>query len=442
MIFSTYNNIYSPLIIRGVKKTFTVSYGLITGILCLGLILTFPLPTEAARDQIISTVEISGNRRISEAAIFSRIKSRPGEAYRLEDTNADLKRIYEWGPFSSVQVESEELSDGEIAIKFIVEEKPLVSKVIFEGNREFDDDDLREEITTIEGEVLSETKLNQDITAIYKLYEDDGYYKTSINYETKLNPDSGEAMVFINIDEGHEVRVKNITIEGAREIDPDDILDAMETHAQSLFSILHRGFFKKDEFGMDLERIILYCRSQGYLDAKILDTEKTIINDGTGLDITINIHEGMRYYAGKVRIAGNENFPVEDLEALLPLKTGDVFSPEVLRAESKSLRDFYFSRGYIDVDIRPHTVLNPKTNQMDITYSIRENLISYINRIDITGNEITRDIVIRRELSVKPGEIFNGVKVQRSRERLQNLGFFQKVNIDPIPTAEPGKKDL
>jgi len=417
-------------------------YRLTAWIIVFGLILILPVTAAAERDKSVAAIEITGNRRISTDAILLRIKTRLGEPYRLEDVNADLKRLHEWGPLSSIEVKSEELTDGEITVIFTVEEKPIVKKVIFEGNREYDDADLQEKMKTTAGDILSQTKLNEDIAVIYKLYEDDGYYRTEINYEIKLDPDSGEAVIYINIDEGHEIRIKDITILGAMELDPDDILGVMETHSQSLFSILHRGLFKEEEFSLDLERIIIYCRSQGYLDMKILDVEKTIIGEGAGLDITITISEGKQYHAGAVRLVGNENFPAEDLEALLPLRMGDVFSPEALRKDTKAIRDFYFSRGYIDADIRSHTIFNQKTEQMDITYSIREKQISYINRIDITGNTITRDIVIRRELSVKPGGLFNGVKVERSRERLQNLGFFQRVEIYPIPTAEEGKKDL
>lgn len=413
-----------------------------TWIILFGLTLILPITAGAGRNKSVTAIEITGNRRISTDAILLRIKTRPGEPYRLEDVNADLKRLHEWGPLSSIEVKSEELTDGEVTVIFAVEEKPIVKKIVFEGNREYDDDDLLEEIKITAGDILSHTKINEGIAAIYKLYEDDGYYQTKINYEIKLDPDSGEAIVYINIDEGHKIRVKDISILGATQLDPDDILGVMETHAQSLFSILHTGRFKEDEFKLDLERIIMYCRSQGYLDMKILDVENTIRGDGTGLDITITISEGKQYHAGTVRIVGNENFPAEDLEALLPLKMGAVFSPEALRTDTKTIRDFYFSRGYIDADIRSHTILNQKTEQMDITYSIQEKEISYINRIDITGNTITRDIVIRRELSVKPGGLFNGVKVERSRERLQNLGFFQRVEIYPIPTAEESKKDL
>lgn len=428
-------------IMLNLKNKFSL-FHLVVVIVALGLMLLLPDGGSAEEEKIISSVEIVGNRRISTDAILLRIKGRPGDIFQLEDINADLKRLYDWGPLFSIQVSSEETSDGKVAVTYVIEEKPIIKKIVFEGNREFDDDDLNEEIKIRTGDILSQAQLNEDISTIYKLYEDDGYYLTEINSEIKLDPDSGEAIIYININEGHEIRIKDITIEGTKEIDPDDILGVMETHSQSLFSILHRGLFREDEFNTDLDRIVLYCRSKGYLDMKILDVEKTIIDNGAGLNITITISEGKQYHTGIVRIVGNESFPVEDLEAMLPLKQGDVFSPDALRKDTKALQDFYFSRGYIDAEIRPHTVFNQVTDQMDITYSIREKSISYVNRIDISGNKVTRDIVIRRELSVKPGGVFDGVKVQRSRERLQNLGFFQKVDIYPVSTKEEDQKDL
>ena len=415
---------------------------MLPALLLLGGVFWLPRPAAAEREKTITSVEITGNRRISREAVLSHIQTASGEPFVQENINADLKRLHEWGPFSSIQIDVKELPGGEVAVVFMVEEKPIVSKIVFEGNREFDDKKLREEIKTATGEILSETQLNEDINTIYKLYEDEGYYQTRINYEIKIDRDSGEAVIYISIAEGHKIRVKEITIKGAVNLDASDIRGVMETHAQSLFSILHRGFFKEEEFNTDLERIPMYCRSQGYLDMKILNVEKTIGAGGAGLYITITISEGKQYHTGEVRVVGNENFPVEDLEMLLPLKTGDVFSFEALRKDSMAIRDFYFARGYIDADINPRTVLNQTTGRMDITYAIQENQISYINRIDITGNKITRDIVIRRELLVQPGEIFNGIKVKRSQERLQNLGFFQRVSIDPLPTKIPDKKDL
>lgn len=395
-----------------------------------------------AREKTISEVRIEGNRRLNREAVLARIRVRPDQDYSQEVINADLQRLHEWGPFSSIRIEAEEEESGVVAVVITVEEKPVVKTIYFEGNRHFKDKKLAEEIVTSPGGLLSETQLNEDIQTIYGLYEKDRYYQTRIDYRIKSDPDAGEADVFINIQEGYQVRVQKVSIWKLDKLRAKDLRGVMATRPHSLFSILHTGSFSEDEFKLDLERIVLYARSQGFLDFQVLEAEKTVSEDGKGLFIEITVSEGERYYAGEAQVIGNENFPAADLEALLNLKDGAPFSPDAMRTDAKSLRDFYYERGYIDVAVSPRQILNQGTGRIDITYQISENRISYIHQIDIVGNQITRDRVIRRELLVKPGEIFNGIKVERSQQRLQNLGFFQQVSIDPVATAVPDQKDL
>lgn len=396
----------------------------------------------APREETVSEIRIEGNRRLSRDAVLARIRIRTGDPFSQEEINADLQRLHEWGPFSSIRIEAEEIEGDGMAVIITVEEKPIVSKIYFEGNRHFKDKKLREEIVTTPGDLLSETRLNEDIQSLYELYGKDRFYQTEINYRIKTDPAAGEAEVFINIREGYQVRVKKITFSGLESLTSGELRGVMATKPHSLFSILRRGKFSEDEFNLDLERIALYARSQGYLDFQVLDTEITVTEDGTGLLIEITVSEGERYYVGEIGVVGNENYPAADLEALLGLTDGLPYSPEEMRKDAGNIRDFYYERGYIDVAVNPRQILNPETGRIDLTYQIDENRISYIHRIDIVGNQITRDRVIRRELLVKPGEIFNGIRVQRSRQRLENLGFFQQVSIEPIPTSVPDQKDL
>ncbi len=410
-------------------------------LLLLGAALAGPQEV-SAREKTVSSVRVEGLRRLSQSAVISRIRIREGEPYRREEINADLQRLHEWGPFSSIRIDAEEDEAGLVEVVITVEEKPRVRRIFFEGNRHFRDKKLSEEIATATGDLLSKTRLHQDIRALEELYEKARYYQTEIDYRIRTDPEAGEADVFINIREGHQVRVRQVDIRGLDELTAKELRKVMRTRPRSPFAIIRRGRFEEDEFGLDLERIALYARSRGYLDFQVLESDLEVTEDGAGLLIEIRVAEGERYYVGVARVAGNDNFPAAELERLLRLRASDAFSPEAMRTDAATLRDFYFQRGYIDALIDPRQVLNPETGKIEITYRIRENRISYINRVEISGNLITRDRVIRRELRVKPGEIFDGIKVRRARSRLQNLGFFQQVSIDPVPTAVPEKKDL
>lgn len=413
------------------------------GCLLIFIFLTAVPSAHPAREKTVEEVEIIGNRRINRQAIAARIKTRPGEVFSQKDINADLRRLHEWGPFSSLEIDVEESRPGKLKVIFRVEEKPIINKIVFEGNRKLSDGKLEDEISSEPGDVLSLAELEEDIGKMLLLYEDKGYLQTEIEYQVKTDPGSGEATVYFNIREGHEVRIERITIEGAEEIDEDDLLDVMETSPRSLFAIFHRGILKEEELEDDLEKLVLHYRSEGFLDMKITaPVEFAVDTDRARMSILIKVDEGRRYYTGKIKFSGNENFGSDSFSSLLDLKTDGVFSYQALRDNARSLRNFYAGEGYIDAGIRPQAVLNRETGKMDIEYIIQENQISYINRIEISGNETTKDIVIRRELAVRPGDIFDGIKVQRSQERLYNLGYFDKVLADPIDTGAPNQKDL
>jgi len=408
----------------------------------LAFSLGLPPLLPAARENTVAEVLVEGNVRLNASAILSRIKTRTGQPYAQETLNADLKRLYDWGPLASVSVDVQETPAGGFRVTFRVEEKPTISRIIFEGNREFSGEKLLGEISSAAGEPLSESKLREDAAKIFELYEKDGYLQARIDYQIKAKPESGEATVIFVVAEGHEARIKTIAIVGAKAIDPDDLIGLMETHSRSLFGILHTGIFRKDEFEADLEKITQYCHNQGYLDMKVLKTESAFSPDKGSIFITIAIEEGKRYSAGTIGLSGNEVFSEAELRSLLALKTGDVFSYQAVRLDVRALQDFYSSKGYIDAVVRPSTVYDPAKDRMDVAYALRENQLSYINRIDISGNTVTKDIVIRRELAVRPGEVCDGIKVRRSEERIYNLGFFQKVTIDPVASEAPGSKDL
>ncbi len=158
--------------------------------------------------------------------------------------------------------------------------------------------------------------------------------------------------------------------------------------------------------------------------------------------VYIDLFEGAQYKVGAVAIDGNRLFPTTELEKHLKMTTGKTFTPTGMSADQKALSDYYGARGYLDTDVRPIRAPNVETGRIDMTYAIREGELTYIEKIEIRGNSKTKDKVIRRELAVHPGEIYDTVRVDRSVDRLKNLGYFSKVEADPEPTDVPNRKDL
>ncbi len=408
--------------------------------LALFILLAAPSLSPAAREQIVSEVEVSGNSRLSREAILARIETQAGKPFSQNALNGDLARLNEWGPFSSLEFRVDDAGEGAVKVLILVSERPLINKVEFDGSREFDDDDLAKKIASAPGQVLDEAKLKADAEKIVAEYRKEGYLNATVSPVVKPVPGTGEVRVRFDIAEGKEVRIREIKFAGLSRIDPSVLRGDMKTKAKSF--PFRSGILDVGEFALDQERIVYYCRQEGFLDAKLLGVEYEYTPDGKWLDLVIRLEEGPLYRAGQIQVLGAVRFPEAALREMIQMKENDVFSPVQTATDRRSLADFYQSRGYMDVEIRPLQVYNQATEKMDLTYSIAEGEISYINRIEIEGNDITKDVVIRREMGVIPGDIFDGVRVRRSWERLNNLGYFESVAIDQVPAVEPGKKDL
>ena len=177
------------------------------------------------------------------------------------------------------------------------------------------------------------------------------------------------------------------------------------------------GYYKKDVFESDLEKILDFYKREGFMDVAV-DKDLRYDQAGKNLYITIKINEGKKYRVGTVAIKGNKVFPEFKLRGQLGMLPHSVFSDEALKLDVVKLQEYYFHDGYISVKIDSDTVLNSQTGKIDITYTIEEGELAYVDRIDIRGNSKTKDIIIRRELRIYPGEKFDGEKLKRSKERL------------------------
>jgi outer membrane protein insertion porin family len=201
------------------------------------------------------------------------------------------------------------------------------------------------------------------------------------------------------------------------------------------------GVLKDDQYDEDLEKVREFYRSNGYIDMEIKQTSVERVAP-KWMVLHIDLFEGNQYKVGDVKIDGTRLFPVADVRRRLRMTSGQTFTPEGLAKDTKSLEDFYGSRGYLDTSVRSTRLANVDTGRLDLTYTIREGDLTYIEKIEIRGNTKTKDKVIRRELAVAPGDIYNTVRVEASKERLKNLGYFDKVETTPEPTPVPNRRDL
>jgi len=387
----------------------------------------------------IKEIRVVNNKIVSSATIRAKLKIRVGMDFSQDILNDDLKRLYSLGFFDDIAIDVEEEEDGFI-VSFVVTEKPVIDGVTFEGNKALKEQSLRKEISTKEDEILDYAKLNRDLTAIRKLYESRGFQLANVDYNVKKDEELNRATVNFVISEKQRIRVKRIDFYGNYSIPDKELKKLMVTKTQFLF-FLEPGYFKSDEFEADIARIGAYYRDQGYLDATV-QPGLEYSEDGTEMYIDINIEEGKQYKVGRVAIVGNKRFAAVDLRKELKMQSGDPFSDLTMSKDAMNIQQFYFDRGYMDCKVGADRTLDAQTGNIDVAYDVTEGDLIYIDKIRIQGNTKTKDVVIRRELRVYPGEEFRGAEIRKSKERLYNLGYFEEVVLDTEPGSAPNKKDL
>ncbi|MFH1519053.1 MAG: outer membrane protein assembly factor BamA [Candidatus Omnitrophota bacterium] len=383
----------------------------------------------------ISRIDIEGNELVSDATIISKIKIRAGQAYNENVINEDVKNLYATGFFEIVEAEKEELPEGVIVL-FKVREKPLLDKISIEGMRFIRKKQILDSLDIEEGSFIDEYRVKEAIRKIKDLYSAKGFSQAEISYQIIPLDDQNKVSVKLIINEKGILKVRDVMIKGNAIIRAGRIIKLMKTKKAWL---LNRGIFKKEVLDDDIRRISDFYKLEGFNDVVVdVDVEYR----PKGVYLRVNIDEGRRYRVGQIKIEGAKEIPLENLTAALELKRGSVFSEQAIYIDSSHIREVYVDRGYIFSQIDPLSLFNPDTEEVDITYKITENKIAYIEDINIKGNIKTKDKVIRRELRVYPGERFNGKKIRKSKERIENLGFFEEIRFGTDPGSQPDNVNL
>jgi len=387
--------------------------------------------------KVVTAIDVKNNKSISSATILAKVQIIVGKPFSQTVVNQDLKRLYATDFFTDISIDVEE-NEGGVKVIFVVTEKPIVDKVSFEGNKVIRQDRLNPLIKTKSGQMLNYRTLKADTEAISALYEKNGFQLAKIQYRVDLDEKTNRGAVVFEILEAERVRIRNIFVEGNRAYPDKRILKLMTTRHSNLFT---SGYYKKDALDSDLEKITDFYKREGFMDVTA-DKELRYDHNGKNLYITIKINEGKKYLVGAIKMSGNAIFPEFKLRSNITMLPLSVFSQEGLKADIVKLQEYYFHDGYISCRVNADTVLNSETGNIDITYSIVEGELAYVERIEIRGNIKTKDEVVRRELRIYPGEKFDGEKLKRSKERLYNLGFFEEINYDIEPGPEENKKNL
>ena len=395
------------------------------------------------RQDVVAEIDVDGTKVLDKEVVLMRITLQKGDILTAKTINTALKNVYDLGYFDDVQVRVENVEDGKKVV-FAVKEKPRIQAVTVRGSDEIDAEDIIEAVSTKKGGVVNPKVLSDDIRVIREMYRKEGHYKAKITHEID-DPGTGVAHLTFVIEEGPQLYIENVIIDGAEQMDPDDIKDVLALKERGFLSwIDNTGVLKEELLERDAAAIMAFYQSKGFLTAKVGRPEIDIKDDG--IDVIYKVWEGDRYKMGQTLFKGDL---IDEPEQLLEVtkidslqEDDEYFDRTMIKTDIEALTGHYNNYGYAYADVGVKLQDDPETKIVDVVYNIQKHQRVHIRRVLIEGNTRTRDNVIMREMRLADGDRFHGDKLERSHQRLTNLDYFEKVDISPVPTGNPEEMDL
>lgn len=390
--------------------------------------------------QKIARVDIKGNRKIDASAIIAQIKSKAGNNFSEAEIAADIKTIFKTGFFLDVTAEATSTPEGKV-ITFIVQEKGLISEIRINGNKELSKDDIQEVLTIKTKQSLNQEKIKEDVEKIKTLYDNKGYYNVEINEKVEQDGEKDFRVIF-DIKENDILYIKSIAFEGNEAYSSKELKKMMSTSERGIFSfITDSGLLKRDQIKQDIGKLTAYYFNNGFINSQVGEPEITI--DKKGIYIKIKINEGKRFKIDKVEISGDllEKRKTELLK-FLKTKKGDNYNREAIMRDIDFLTQSSNDEGYANADINPKINTRENEQLVDVDFQITKGELVYISYINIFGNTITRDKVIRRQLEVSEGDLYSSSKLRTSYANLNKLRYFEEADFQTEKGPDKSKMDI
>lgn len=377
-------------------------------------------------------VRYRGAKTVDEARIRNLMATKAGTQYRAERLDNDIKTLFESGLIDDVRFLAEPVGGGVRVIADVLT-RPAINGVGFVGNTVFSDQKLAKETKLKAGGSMSDSDILEARRNLEKYYQGYGYPDVVISHRTQDTGQAGLSDLIFVIDEGSKNEVRKIRFEGNTVFTTPELKKEMKTKEKGWFSWLTKsGRFESYQLDEDLDAVLDYYRSNGYLRASSPGMRRDPVGDGR-VDLVIPISEGEKYTVEGVSFGRMTVFKAEELYPSMTLNGGDAYSSSKMRDDIKTIRSFYGSRGYADAAVSPD-IKDAGPNRVTVNYQITEGSRYKVGRVNIQGNTKTQDKVIRREVPLKPGDWFNTVELETTKARLENLQYFSDVQA----TGNPG----
>ena len=383
----------------------------------------------------VKTIQVVGNQRVEANTVASYLLFAPGDRFSERRVDLSIKTLYRTGLFADIKVEPR---DGNILIKVV--ENPILNRVILEGNKSLKDDKITDEIEAEPRAIFTRANIQADVKRIIELYRQSGRFAATVVPKVVQQPQNRVDLIF-EITEGPVTGVKQINFIGNNEFSDSRLRKEVVTKE----SVWYKFFSSNDNYDpgrleYDREQIRNFYTDRGFADFRVISAVAELTPDQEDFYITFTLDEGEEYEWGEIKVETEVDALNELLlEAVLPIKSGDIYKSSLVEQSIESLTYLAGTSGYAFVDIQPRIRRNRETKTVDVTFEIVEGPRVYIEKINVVGNTTTLDYVIRRELEVAEGDAFNRILLDRSRNRVRALRFFEDVEIFETQGSAPDR---
>src|SRR5438105_8317082 len=402
-------------------------------------------PPDAAHQAppIVRSIDIqyTGPVTISRERVLAQMRTKVGRPYSELIAEDDIRTIYATGHVQNVRVFGQPQGDG-VRVIVAIQTRTMLNEIQIDGATRIKPKKLRKDIGVKLNTPLKEEDLEQGREKIVDIYRSHGFNDVDVQFHVEpIDATRGTSRVVYTVNEGIKGAISRILFEGNTHFSNQTLRKQMKTKGKTIISVFDKsGRLDETQLQEDVQKVREFYQNHGYIDMVVRDIRKERTSGGALL-IVIAIDEGPQYHVGKLNFVGYKVTTEDKLRAAVKTKEGAVYSAKAIKDDAKAIADAYGSGGYVDLTIVPESS-PPHGGLIDLTYRIDEGQRSYVDRINISGNSRTKDKVIRREVSIAPGDIFNTVRVETTKKRLENLGYFSKVDAFPVDTGVAGRKNL
>ncbi|MDX9860868.1 MAG: outer membrane protein assembly factor BamA, partial [Rhodospirillales bacterium] len=387
---------------------------------------------------VVREIIVEGTQRIEPATVRSYLLIREGDPFDPLRINRSLKSLFATGLFADVTIRPR----GNALIVAVIE-NPVINRIAFEGNQHLEDSALEAEVTLRPRVIYTRTKVQSDVKRLLTLYQRSGRFAATVEPKVIQLPQNRIDLVF-EISEGEQTEIRKIRFIGNREFDDGDLKEVIRTRETRWFRFFSSDDrYDPDRLTLDRELLRRHYLSEGFADFRVVSAVAELTPDRKDFFITFTVEEGPRYKFGPVdlRVALRDLDP-EAVRDVVEIEEGDWYDADAVDETNDALSLAVSERGFPFVDVRPRINRDREARTISVAFEVNEGPRVFVERIEIQGNSRTEDQVIRREFRLVEGDAFNASKLSRSRQRIQNLGFFGKVRVDQVPGSAPDKTVL